>query len=154
MATLERDVELVKSKLLAPGRHGGHPPTRPPTVACKHGSSVGTPHTHCTHVFLHVWRPICMLSRCLAAKSLHRSSGGSLSRVRCWLGTVSSSKKKNYSVSRSIFLGGWVGGGGESLGYSGLHLYRHEIKTFLKSSSGIVHNSDTFQNTITSFYCV
>ncbi len=29
---------------------------------------------------------ICMLSRCLLAKVLHRSSIGSLLRVRCWLG--------------------------------------------------------------------
>ena len=40
--------------------------------------------------FLHVPALICMLSRCLSAKSLHRSSVGSLSRVRCWLGTVDS----------------------------------------------------------------
>ena len=32
--------------------------------------------------------PICVLRRCLLAKFLHRSSGGSLLRVRCWLGRV------------------------------------------------------------------
>ena len=31
--------------------------------------------------------PFCMLSRCSLTKFLHRSSGGSLLRVRCWLGT-------------------------------------------------------------------
>ena len=42
-------------------------------------------YTHCVHVFVRL-APICMLSRCLFTKFLHRSSVGSLSRVRCWLG--------------------------------------------------------------------
>ncbi len=37
------------------------------------------------HVFAHL-APICMLSRCLLTKFLHRSSVGSLLRVHCWLG--------------------------------------------------------------------
>ncbi len=51
------------------------------------GSLVGT-CTRCTHVFVHVFVPICMLSRCLQTKFQHRGSRGSLSRARCcWLGT-------------------------------------------------------------------
>ena len=41
--------------------------------------------THCMHVFARS-APICTLSRCLLTKFLHRSSVGSLLRVRCWLG--------------------------------------------------------------------
>ncbi len=38
------------------------------------------------YTFLACLAPICMLGRCLSTKFLHRSSGGSLSGVRCWLG--------------------------------------------------------------------
>ena len=48
---------------------------QPPTVACKNGSSVGT-RTRCTHVFSHVPRRLCMLSRCLVT----RISASELSR--------------------------------------------------------------------------
>ena len=61
--------------------------TQPPTVACKNGSSVGI-RKRCMHVFLPIWRPICLLGRCLAKKFLHRSSGESLLRVHCWLGST------------------------------------------------------------------
>ncbi len=44
-------------------------------------------HAHIAHTFLHVSTPIHILSRCLLTKFLHRSSVGSLLRVRCWLGT-------------------------------------------------------------------
>ncbi len=37
--------------------------------------------------FLARLAPICMLSRCSLTKFLHWSSGGSLLRVRCWLGS-------------------------------------------------------------------
>ncbi len=50
----------------------------------ENGSSVGM-----YALFIHVFArlvPICMLSRCLLTKFLHRSSVGSLLRVRCWLG--------------------------------------------------------------------
>ncbi len=54
----------------------------------QNGSSVGIHSTHCIHVHtsLHVWRSICMLTRCLSTKFLHKSLVGSLLRVRCWLG--------------------------------------------------------------------
>ena len=44
-------------------------------------------YTHIAYTFFASLVPICMLSRCLLAKFLHRSSVGSLSRVRCWLGS-------------------------------------------------------------------
>ncbi len=59
--------------------------TQPPTVACNDGSSVGI-CARCVTRYLHVWRPICMLGRCSVTKFLHLTSGGSLLRVRCWLG--------------------------------------------------------------------
>ena len=43
---------------------------------------------HFAHAFLARLAPICMLSRCLLTKFLHRSSVGNLSRVRCWLGSA------------------------------------------------------------------
>ncbi len=45
-------------------------------------------YVHIAYTFWHVLAPICMPSRCLVTKFLHRSSGGSLLRVRCWLGTT------------------------------------------------------------------
>ncbi len=41
--------------------------TQPPTVVSKNGSSVGICTVHAAYTFLHVWAPICMLSRCLLA---------------------------------------------------------------------------------------
>ena len=52
----------------------------------QNGSSVRM-CTHCTHVFARLAQ-IRTLSRCLLTKSLHRSSVGSLLRLRCWLGCV------------------------------------------------------------------
>ena len=67
-------------------------PTQPPTAACKMEAQSECVRGACT--FLHVWAPTCMLSRCLLAKLLHRSSVGSLFRVCCWLGTHSAPPKK------------------------------------------------------------
>ncbi len=57
-----------------PTTHGG----------MQNGRSVGI-CTRCVHAFARL-APIFMLSRCLFTKFLRRSSAGSLSRVRCWLG--------------------------------------------------------------------
>ena len=51
----------------------------------QNGSSVWIFCTHCIHVFARLVL-ICMLSWWLLTKFLHWSSGGSLLRVRCWLG--------------------------------------------------------------------
>ena len=65
------------------------PRSQPPTGGMQNGSSVGT-STHRIHVFFaHIWHPICMFSRCLVTKFLHRSSVGSLLRVCCRLGSLS-----------------------------------------------------------------
>ncbi len=49
-------------------------------------------NTRCIHVFAHL-APICMLSRCLLTKLVHRSSVGSLLRVHLLVGyTVHASK--------------------------------------------------------------
>ncbi len=53
--------------------------------------------TRRTHVFARLI-PICMPSRCLVTKLPRRSSGGSLLRVRCWLG-VSLSPSSSSSSS-------------------------------------------------------
>ncbi len=60
--------------------------TQPPTVVRKIGSSVGI-CTRCVHVFFarFAGRFVCSVCAC-QQKLLHRSSGGSLLRVRCWLG--------------------------------------------------------------------
>ena len=50
----------------------------------QNGSSVGI-RTRYVHVFARL-APICMLSRGVLKIFLHRSSGGSLLGVRCWLG--------------------------------------------------------------------
>ncbi len=60
------------------------------------GSSVGI-CTHCIHVFARL-ALTCMLSRCLPTKFLHRSSVGTLSRVRCWLGGVNWLGRSNIST--------------------------------------------------------
>ncbi len=67
------------------------------------GSSVGM-CTHCIHVFAHL-ALICMLSRCLGTKFPHRSSGGSLLRVSCWLGYKSLQRNEGFFFRIS----GWVG---------------------------------------------
>ncbi len=41
-------------------------------------------YVHIAYTVLHVCAPTCMLSRGLLTKFLHRSSVGSLLRVRCW----------------------------------------------------------------------
>ncbi len=47
-------------------------------------------YVHVAHKFLHVSAPIFMISRgFINKKFLHRSSVGSLLRVRCWLGFLS-----------------------------------------------------------------
>ncbi len=60
---------------------------QPPTAAGKSGGSVGT-RTRRTHVFFFARSPpSCVLSRVLGSKNFCvGSSGGSLSRARCWLG--------------------------------------------------------------------
>ncbi len=67
----------------------------------KNGSSVGT-HTRCVHVFCTFGADLYMLSRCLLTKKtlLHPSSVGSLSRVRCWLGTANFDQ---YVVIRNLW---------------------------------------------------
>ncbi len=41
---------------------------------------------HIAYTFSHVWHQFACLSRCLLTRFPHRSSVGSLTRVRCWLG--------------------------------------------------------------------
>ncbi len=60
------------------------PPPQPATVACKTEAQSKRVHVACTSS--HVSTSTCMLSRCLITKFLSRNSGGSLLRVRCWLG--------------------------------------------------------------------
>ena len=43
---------------------------------------------HKLYTFWHIWRRFVCCSRCLLTIFLHRSSGGSLLRARCWLGRV------------------------------------------------------------------
>ncbi len=72
--------------------------TQPPTVVCKMGAQLG--YVHCVHIFAHNWcRSVRMLSRWLLTKFLHRSSVGTLIRVRCWLG-----KKFNLPIFQASFL--------------------------------------------------
>ncbi len=78
--------------------------SQPPTVVCKmEEAQLGT---RCTHVSARL-ALICVLSRCLLTKFLHRSSVGSLLRVRCWLGcrsychTVQATQKKEDSFFSS-----------------------------------------------------
>ena len=58
---------------------------QPPMVVCKMEAQSEYIYTCCTHVFARL-ALICTLSQWLSTKFLHRSSGGSLLRVRCWLG--------------------------------------------------------------------
>ncbi len=64
-------------------------PPQPPTVACITEAQLEQVSVACT--FFARLSPTCMLSRCLSTKFLHRSSVGSLLRVRCWLGLLLSS---------------------------------------------------------------
>ncbi len=77
---------LFKNNLKILFLHGASPQTHPTTNGgTQNGSSVGT-CKRCMRVFAR-FAPICMLSRCLLTKFLHRSSVGSLLRVSCcWLG--------------------------------------------------------------------
>ena len=61
-------------------------PTQPPMVVLK--TEAQSEYVHVAHTFFARLAPICMLSRCLLTKFLHRSSVGSLLRVRCWLGNL------------------------------------------------------------------
>ena len=61
----------------------------------------GMQNGSCTHYigtrfFLHLWRRFVMLSRCLVTIFLHRSSVGSFSRVRCWLGNGRSRQQRRH----------------------------------------------------------
>ncbi len=49
----------------------------------QNGSSVGI-CTRCAHAFA-CFTSTCMLGRCLLARFVHRSSGGSLLKMCCWL---------------------------------------------------------------------
>ena len=69
--------------LLFPTTNGG-------TQKWRLSRNVRTSHT----CFGHVWRPVCVLSRCLSTSFLRRRSVGSLLRVRCWLGPPSPPPKK------------------------------------------------------------
>ncbi len=48
------------------GRGGEGKGTQPPTAVCK--MEAQSEYAHVAYTFLHVWAPICMLSRCLATK--------------------------------------------------------------------------------------
>ncbi len=62
----------------------GHPTTN---GGMPNGSSVEIRmYVHIAYTFLAHSAPICMHSRCLLTKFLHRSSVRSLLKVRCWLG--------------------------------------------------------------------
>ncbi len=60
---------------------------QPPTVLCKMEAQLEYIYIHNACMFLRGFVRICMPSRqLLTKKNLHRSSVGSLLRVRCWLG--------------------------------------------------------------------
>ncbi len=61
-------------------------------------------YVHVAYTFFAHLAPTCMLGRWLTTKFLHRSSGGSLLRVCCWLGHNWGSKKKLFFLS---FLSGY-----------------------------------------------
>ncbi len=61
--------------------------TQPPRVVSKNGSSVGI-SAHCTHALRTFGVDLQCSVGALLTKLLHRSSGGSLSRVCCWLGRM------------------------------------------------------------------
>ena len=58
---------------------------QPPTVACKMEAQFHYAYIAPTHP-LHVWRRFACSVGAYQQKFLHRSSGKSLLRVRCWLG--------------------------------------------------------------------
>ncbi len=65
---------------------------------------------HNAYAFLHVWHRFFMLSRCLSTKFMHRSSGGSLLRVRCWLGSCCAWNLKYVPTRQSVRVCGvWSG---------------------------------------------
>ncbi len=66
---------------------------QPPTVACKIETPVEIPYVHIAYMymFLNVWVPICMLSRCLVTKFLHHSSVGRFVVKECVVGWVPTS---------------------------------------------------------------
>ena len=57
---------------------------QPPMVICKMEAQLE--YLRIAYQVFTGLAPTCMLSRCFVAKFLHRSSGGSLLRVCCWLG--------------------------------------------------------------------
>ncbi len=67
----------------------------------QNGSSAGI-CTHCIHVFFARLALICMLSRCLVKTFLHRSSVGSLLKVRCfgWVVSTKEGKKTTMTTRR------------------------------------------------------
>ena len=71
--------------------------TQPPIVVCKkQAQSEHVQYTSHARFFASL-ALICMLSRGLVTKFLHRTSVGSLLRVYCWLGT----KSKKHSIHQS-----------------------------------------------------
>ncbi len=75
----------------------------------QNGSSVGL-YTHCIHVFACLAQ-ICTVwsvSACLLTRFLHRSSVGSLLRVRCWLGSSCRSRERSNQPTTSSF-SWWIG---------------------------------------------
>ncbi len=68
--------------------------TQPPKMVCKVEAQLEYTYTRCMRVFARL-APICVLSRCLVTKFLHRSSLGSLLRVRCWLDTWTASSSSS-----------------------------------------------------------
>ncbi len=76
----------------------------------KFGSSVEI-HARCMLHVLARLTPICTLSWGLLTKFLHRSSVGSLLRVRCWLGREDSDQSR--LVSSQVVVAAARGGGGE-----------------------------------------
>ncbi len=56
----------------------------PPMVVCK--MEAQSEYVHVAYTFLHVWHPICVVSRWLLTKFQHQSSVESSLRVHCRLG--------------------------------------------------------------------
>ncbi len=59
---------------------------QPPTMACKMEAQLE--HVHVAYTFLHRWHRFACSVAAQQQKFLHRSSVGSLLRVRCWLGRI------------------------------------------------------------------
>ena len=84
--------------------------TQPPTVACK--VEAQSEYVRNAYMFSHVCAPLCLLSRRLVTKFLLRSSGGSLLRVRCWLGSFFLRVRRGGGIfasirEKDIYLFGW-----------------------------------------------